>query len=194
MKKENTVYRRKNKFYIILSLIFIMILVTIPTYAYWAGLLKGADTNVTDPEVEIGEGAEVKTKIDLGTHPSSADKVLVPEGRINHSKTPDAGKTLVDEIVLIYNVVWEEDGENGSHNGYTGTLKITISNIKIGGDATHAELVQIVPSFVSNIQLGGSATKVTLTITLIEPGTKEIYDAIINKTITFDITFEVEAD
>lgn len=185
MKKRNL---------LIATLIMFALVVTGFTFAYWAGSLTG-DVKTDNVTIEVGEGKDVTTLVDLGTLPSAANKVLVPEDRIANSVAPEAGKTLVEEIVLTYTVLWKE--ANPTQDDITRELEVSVEDVKIDGSTTNAGLVNIiieideVETETADIKLNGDSLTVKVTITLTEPSTEEIYDLVAGKNITFTLVFGV---
>ena len=188
----------KRKNLLVATLIMFALVVTGVTFAYWAGSLTG---NHKDDSViiQVGTGKDVTTSVDLGTVPSAADFVLVPAGRVDVGN-PVTGKTLKDEIQLVYTVTWNEDIDTGNSSqvndeAITGVLTASVvsESVKIDGSTTHADLVDISFSYAGSsqaISLEGSLV-VTLTIKLIEPTTEAIYNLVAGKNITFDLSFTV---
>jgi len=137
-------------------------------YAWWDSL--DATTNET---ITIGQGVTLQVSA-VATAPSG--KVLVPVGTV--LKAND-----VTSVVLTYNV--RLDLEVIDALG----LSVTASNVKIGGVTANATLVGI--AIVKSAPTVNDANVlVTVTVTLAEPSDLAVYNAVINKAITFDLTFE----
>lgn len=191
----------KRKNLLVATLIMFALVVTGLTFAYWAGNLTG---NYKDDSVviQVGTGKDVTTSVDLGTVPSAADFVLVPVGRVDVSN-PVTGKTLTDEIQLVYTVIWNEDIDTGNLSQVNGeditgvlTASVVSESVKIDDSTTHADLVDISFSYAGSsqaISLEGNLV-VTVTIKLIEPTTEAIYNLVAGKNITFDLRFTVVPD
>jgi hypothetical protein len=153
---------------LILALLLALIGLTVSTYAYWDSLEK-----TTNETINLGQGQEVVISVvpAPGTH-------LIPAGA-----KLDTNDTYA--IDLEYDVDLQKPEASDL------TLTVTASNVKIGGDDTNAGLVNI--AFAYNpLTKEINSTKsvhVKVTVTLTEPATVEIYEAIKNKPVTFDLTF-----
>lgn len=139
---------------------------TVSAYAWWDTLQETQNETLT-----VGEGTDLVVAVNA-TAP--AGKVLVPAGVV-------LGVNDVNQIELTYDVNLSKEAQSAL------TLAVTASNVKIGGDATNAGLVNIAIS--PNQSVNSSVVTVTVTVTLTEPDTEVIYNAIINNDITFDLTF-----
>lgn len=177
MKKEGT---KKTKLLLFANLFLLFMLLAIPTYAYWAGLVKG--NNATKPEdVIIGEAGEIETTVGV-TVGSKTTGALVPAGRATTGQ--------VEEVTLEYNVTWVATNTGANYD--VGSLEVKVENIKIDNNDANKDLVIITPvTTTTDITLNGEAVSITFKVTLTEPATKEIYEAVAGKTITFDLTFTV---
>lgn len=154
-----------------LSVVLLVLLVSLSAglvFAFWDQLSQ------TKAEViNVGEG--VVLEVDAVAEVPSG-KFLVPAGVV--LKEDD-----VEEVVLTYNVKLDQPA--------VGALNLAVvveSNVLVGGYATYADLVNI------NIELADPTVNeadvlVTVTVTLDQPTTEEIYDAIANKAISFTLTF-----
>ena len=143
---------------------------TTTTYAYWNMLVK-----TEDAVVNIGEGLE--TIVDATVF-APEGKELVPSGTITDNATQ------VDEVELKYEVKLSKAVSAALD------LEVVASQVEIGGDPTYANLVNIVID--APAQLGGVAPQeVTVTLTITEPANETEYNAIVNKAITFRLTFTV---
>lgn len=140
------------------------------TYAWWNTLTKTEKATVL-----LGEGLETQV---TATVVAPTGKALVPEGTITDKDTQ------VDVVNLEYAVKLSKTVSTAL------TLSVVASNVLIGGDATNEGLVNIAitaPASLTNT----IAQIVTVKVTLTEPSTEAIYNTIINKNITFDLTFTV---
>ena len=130
-------------------------------------------TQTKNEIINIGEGTTLVVQAVAGV-PSG--KVLVPADTV--MKAND-----VDKIVLTYNVKLNKTALTDLN------LNVTWSNIKIGDDYdTNANLVNIniIPELST---VNSTDVLVTVTVTLTEPATQEIYNVIKNKLITVTLTF-----
>jgi len=154
---------------LVVALILALIGLTASSFAYWDRLT----TEDKDNTVIIGEGAELKV-----TKNVTVTGALIP-------KTAVLGVGEVYEVVLEYDVKLSKEAQEDL------VLNVEASNVLIGGDGTYSDLVNI--EITGNFYVNASGTKITVTVTLTEPTTSEIYEAIYGKTITFDLTFQGHA-
>ncbi|MBN2877989.1 MAG: hypothetical protein JXL85_10115 [Bacilli bacterium] len=136
-------------------------------YSWWDNL-----TQTEAQTVNIGEGVTLTVSA-VAEAPSG--KYLVPAGVV--LKAND-----VEEIQLTYNVKLDQAALSALN------LDVQASNVLIGGESTNASLVNIDISQASST-VNDSNVLVTITVTLSQPDTLEIYNTIKNQTITFDLTF-----
>ncbi len=137
-------------------------------FAWWDSL-ETAET----VEVGIGEGVTISVDLDEQT-----DGVLVPEGVV--MKDDDITEAEIDFTVILDRTDLVEELD----------LLVTIDNVEIDGDDTNAGLVGTSISNPGIIQ--NDPVEVTITVTLDEPVDETQYDAVANKDITFDVTFEAQ--
>ena len=154
---------------LVVALILALIGLTASSFAYWDRLT----TEDKDNTVYIGEGAELKV-----TKNVTVTGALIP-------KTAVLGVGEVYEVVLEYDVKLSKEAQKDL------VLNVEASNVLIGGDDTYSDLVNI--EITGDFFVNASGTKITVTVTLTEPTTSEIYEAIFGKTITFDLTFQGHA-
>lgn len=154
---------------LVVALILALIGLTASSFAYWDRLT----TEDKDNTVIIGEGAELKV-----TKKVTVTGALIP-------KTAVLGVGEVYEVVLEYDVKLSKEAQEDL------VLNVEASNVLIGGDDTYSDLVNI--EITGDFFVNASGTKITVTVTLTEPTTSEIYEAIFGKTITFDLTFQGHA-
>lgn len=154
---------------LVVALILALIGLTASSFAYWDRLT----TEDKDNTVIIGEGAELKV-----TKKVTVTGALIP-------KTAVLGVGEVYEVVLEYDVKLSKEAQEDL------VLNVEASNVLIGGDDTYSDLVNI--DITGDFLVNASGTKITVTVTLTEPTTSEIYEAIFGKTITFDLTFQGHA-
>lgn len=154
---------------LVVALILALIGLTASSFAYWDRLT----TEDKDNTVIIGEGAELKV-----TKKVTVTGDLIP-------KTAVLGVGEVYEVVLEYDVKLSKEAQKDL------VLNVEASNVLIGGYDTYSDLVNI--EITGDFFVNASGTKITVTVTLTEPTTSEIYEAIYRKTITFDLTFQGHA-
>ncbi len=140
---------------------------TVLAFSYWDNLQQQQAE-----ELNIGNGVTLEL---AAVAVAPVGKVLVPTGVV--MKAND-----VASIVLTYNVKLDEAALTALD------LDVIASNIEIGGLTDNAALVNIDISLAAST-VNASNVLVTVTVTLTEPATVLIYDAIKNQPITFDLTF-----
>jgi predicted ribosomally synthesized peptide with SipW-like signal peptide len=170
----------KRKNLVLALLVLFALAISGTTYAYWASSVSV--TNDTQSEsINIGEGQAVTTTVAV-TGGAYDGKDLVPTGRVVDSNTQ------TESIVLVYEVDWTETGT--AVDGIAGTLSATVDNIQ--GDTNGLVNISAVLTDGSAIAVNDASTyTVTVTITMTEPADLAQYNAIVNATITFDVTFAV---
>ena len=156
-------------------LLLSFIALTVSTYAYWNMLTQTKDETIT-----LGEGDTITVSETL-----AGSGILIPTGQ-----TPTGSE--VTAVEFKYDVsINTEAFVAGAKN-----LTVTISNVKIGGSATDASLVKFsinettgdLTETFTNV-LSTTNYVVTIIVTLTEPGTQTVYDAIIDQNITFNVNF-----
>lgn len=190
----------KNKKGLLVSLIAVGAVLLAGTaggvYAYWAGTINAPTPVDQGDQVTIGVGQEINTSLSVGAQVGTG--VLVPAGR--------AGVGQVEYVVLTNSVTWLETTTTLA-TGHAGTLSAVVKDgtVKIDGSVTNAGLVGItiqvggtapvdgaITATASNaIALAGSPVVTYIKVTLGEPESQTIYQAVAGKTITFDVTFSV---
>lgn len=150
------------------ALVVVLLSGTAFAFSWWDNLSQTQSETVT-----IGEGVTLTVN---AVAEAPAGSYLVPAGVV--LKAND-----VESIVLTYNVKLDQTVLSDLN------LDITASNVLIGGDATNSSLVNINISQASST-VNDSDVLVTVTVTLSQPSSFEIYNVIKNQVITFDLTFE----
>lgn len=136
-------------------------------FSWWDNL-----SQTKNETLNIGEGVTLTVN---AVAEAPTGKYLVPAGVV--LKAND-----VESIVLTYNVKLDQAAVNALN------LNVQASNVKIGSDTTYADLVNIDISQASST-VNDSNVLVTITVTLSQPDTLDVYNLIKNQTITFDLTF-----
>ena len=139
---------------------------TVSAYAWWDTLQETQSETLT-----VGEGTDLVVAVNA-TAP--VGKVLVPNGVV-------MGVNDVDSIVLTYDVNLSKEAASALN------LTVVASNIQIGGTTTNASLVTVAIAPTTTVNNG--VVLVTVTVTLTEPATELVYNAVVNQPITFDLTF-----
>lgn len=162
--------KRKSLFALIALVILSGVSAVTGTYAYWNTLQK-----VEDETVLVGVGLDTVVVANVS---AQAGKQLVPAGR------------TVDAAVEVEQVIFTYDVKLSKAVSVALPFEVVESNVLIGGDATHASLVNIAIVHPATL-IDTTVQTVTVTVTLTEPANQTVYNAIINKNITFNLTFTV---
>ena len=193
---------KRRKLIIILILVFAMSFSIGGAYAYWAGTINAPAPKTDDISINIGEGKPVNTVLTIND-PIFDDKLLVPPDQAVSSVVV-AGKTNVEEIIVQYNVNW--NAVSGSIAGALGTLKVVVTDVKIGGAGTFDYLVNVTlndsPTYTNlkGVSTGytfptsvvaGNPYVVELRVTLNQAANSYEYGAIAGKPITMNVTFSL---
>ena len=194
---------KRRKLIIILILVFAMSFSVGGAYAYWAGTINAPAPKTDNISINIGEGKPVNTVLTIND-PAFGDKLLVPPSQAVSSVVVE-GKTNVEEIIVHYDVNWS--AVSGSITGALGTLKVAVTNVRIGGAGTSNYLVNVTlnnsPTYTD--LKGAGATGVTLTpsvvagtpyvvelrVTLNQAANTYDYGAMAGKEITMNVTFSL---
>jgi hypothetical protein len=140
---------------------------TVSAFAWWDTLTETQNETLT-----IGEGTDLVVGVNVA---APAGATLIPNGFV-------LGPNDVDSIVLSYNVNLSKVTASDL------TLSVSATNVTIGGLTTNAGLVGIVIS-PSSTTINNSVVVVTVTVTLSEPASEAVYNAVINGQIAFDLVF-----
>ncbi len=170
----------KRRNVVLVLLVLFALAVSGTTYAYWASSVNGVEQTVNNT-INIGEGDAVTINVDI-TDPQTF-LTLVPT-----TVTPGTGET--NSIVVSYSVTWNEDALlDGVVNQ---SITASLGTILVGTAENPAGLISVVanPSNPTEIAMG-STVVFTWTVTMAEPANVTEYNAVANKAITFDITFDI---
>lgn len=154
---------------LIISLVFTSTL----SISYWVTISTKRNVEVNIDVHNAG------LSVELGGSPEN--KVLVPRGYAFFTDE-------VDEYVFTFDV---DITERELQPGVTLNLMVTADNIKIDGSDTYANLVVIEVTENGDLQIGNDLLTISVTVSLLEPDTEEVYNAIAGKKITFDLNFVV---
>ena len=152
------------------SIIVLFLLITTITslsYAFWDILNRDQK-----PIVDIGKGMEIIVSVNTE---DEFGKTLIPDGAV-------LGENDVYNYTITYHVRLNKYKEEPM------ILNVRESNVKIGGETLHSELVNIV-IILDKSTVNVQNVLVTVIISLLEPPSKEVYDVIVNKQISFDLIF-----
>lgn len=185
--------RRKNQLVLSIALLLLMFVAIISggIYSYWAGTISDPTQEASNRTVTVGEAENVTTTLNITE--LLGDKKLVPVGKVPVSV--GGADDNVDSYVDTFQVTWNEPNNSVvTADGVTGTLTVTATPTLTGTNSVdYSNLVNVTvdPGSTSVILNDPTAKSVTMTVTLTEPENKIVYDAIINQTITVDLTFDV---
>lgn len=158
------------------------------TLSYWASGVTGNNDDATGT-INIGTAKTATTVVSVADY-LAENQYLVPVDRADDSNEAEA----VESVTLTFNVAWTSELSNTA-TGTNGTLTVTLGDVLIDGSATYKDLVVIagVAGYQdAAIVVDGDEVVVTLTVTLTEPETKTVYDAVAGKDITIALNFAVE--
>ena len=178
---------KKRQKFILVAILMLLVSASIGgAYAYWAGTVNAPTPEDETIAINIGEGKEVATVLNVSGDNGAQNKVLVPAGQIDNSVEVPEGSTLVEEVTVVYTATWT------GVTGATGTLNVAMGSVTIdGSETTHADLVNVTITSENTAITGGTDVTVTVKVTLTEPANKTIYDAIKGKAISIPLTFKV---
>lgn len=179
-----------NKTVFLILLIVVAAALSVSTLSYWAEAVANNATGAQNSNnITIGAGGQVQTSLVLNTG-AVGEKVLVPTGKAVVSANPENSVEFKD---IEYSIKWKSDNINAAQ-GTKGALsaQVNTNDIKIGGDGTYKGLIVTeIVDFDPDIYADGDEVKVTVRVTLTEPDSKAVYDAIINKEFLIPVTFTV---
>lgn len=167
-------------------LLMLAMVVTTGTFAYWASSVNN-DSEVETATVSIGTAGSANTVVNLGTVTGDGSTNLVP-----NSQTGDH--------VMEFTVVVTWDSESGTAADSTeGTLLASevYQTMSTGGSLDDTALDLMFDTTYSydtsdQITVGTGSVTVTITVTFTnEPGTKAIYDTLVQNDLVLDLTFAV---
>lgn len=173
---------KKRKNLIVGVLIFISILFSGFTYAYWASSVIEKSEDVLGT-VEVGTGEVITVEVVLGAQ--GGDTLdLVPT-----TVTPLASQS--SSIETSFTVEWSD---NDLLDGIADAdVSVLIENIKVNEVANPHSLISVVEKVgnPTTIRLGDTVTFYFI-ITMTEPADVDQYEDVAGLPITFDLTFTVD--
>ena len=184
--------KREKKYYPVLLLTLLFAISISSIYAFWAGIVNSPEDASESQEITIGSGQDVNTQIDVSGTLASEGKMLVPSGKA--ALSVGGVDKNVESFEVSYQVYWKElDTEIiASDDNVKGNLEVTAVPTIIGAE-NYSDLVHAtVEPASAEIVADGEMVEVKLVVTLDEPATKEIYDAIVGKQINMDLSFSVK--
>jgi len=201
--------KKTKKLLLVALLMFLVAAATGGAYAYWAGTVNAPTAAEKDISINVGTAKEVTTELSLNdTSTPYGNYLLVPSGRSTDGTSNEVGgKTLVEEIIIKYDVSWDEAAGSPLAPGTQGTLSVTYSDVKINSLDTYAAKVKVELWNGSGYDVLSSGTAksmspkivladasdyaVQIKVTLIEPSNKTEYAAIAGQQITMKLAFGV---
>ena len=175
-------------FLIVFSLFLFTILATTgAVYAYWIGSVNNPNNEEGSVQLEVGKGTDINDANLTITSVATTDttKKLVPTGKAALSN----GGTGLNVEKYEFDVTIKLNSDNyPTASGVSKAIKLTVKGKTFANDATHAGLVNVeikaagTTNNFTDIEINNPTGKVyKVVVTLSEPSTKAIYDAIINK-------------
>ena len=174
--------KKTTKKFAIALLALLGVVSTGATYAYWQGAVLGANQDVAE-KINIGHASEIETAVNVSY--LTDGKELVPSGRVENSATQ------TDLVAFDFSVTWTDEDAVLADAVANGSLSVTVTGKTIAGAAANIELVNVTLPSAQAIVLSGSAVDVHVEVTLTEPETKAVYDAIIDQEIIVALNFAV---
>jgi hypothetical protein len=156
---------------LVVLLLFVAVSGTAGAYAYWDDLTRSQEETLM-----VGEGTSLEL---AATVTAPEGKVLVPAGVV--MKAND-----VDSIVLKYQVSLDKEANEDL------LLSSWVENVMIGESSDLADELVNISIELEDSTVNAKTVEVTVTITLNEPATQDIYNEIINQDITFRIFFQAD--
>lgn len=194
---------KKRQKFILIAILMLLVSASVGgAYAYWAGTVNAPVAKNENIAINIGEGKAIDTILTIND-PTFGDKLLVPPGQ-TASSVVVAGKTNVEEIIVQYSVNW--NAVSGNVAGALGTLKLVVTDVKIGGAGTFDYLVNVTlndsPTYTNlkGVSTGytfptsvvaGTPYVVELRVTLNQASNSYEYGAMAGKEITMNVTFSL---
>ena len=155
------------------------------TYAFWAGAVEQADSNVPGT-VTIGTGGTSTVTLDF-VPASTAGLVLVPAEYVN------VGEGKVNSVVLQFDVEWNEDEENTA--GASGVLEVELGDYSLGtlNKAAVDSIFTITVTAGDEVPITMNGAKVTVEVTIVftnEP-TYAQYEQVAGELLSIPVTVTV---
>jgi hypothetical protein len=183
------------KSYLIALLIMLSIVATTGTFAYWASFVEGTQESAVST-LTVGNAQSVETQFAISNNFDSGG-LLVPNEQLLNS-----GFNAVSEIVLSYDLAWEEANLPSQVEGTESTAPVSINHsliIEKDGQVLDStlfpniyDLIQVVYNNSDQLLiLNGDAKTFAFTVSLSEPLDQEEYDLISEASITIVFNFRI---
>lgn len=185
----------------IFMLVFGLLLFTIlasagAVYAYWLGNVNNPANRTEQIEMNVGKGIDITDAQLEVTSVAKTDtsKVLVPSGKANLSQ----GTNNVEQYEFETTIKLLSPMSPGA-TGESKDIKLTKVSASFADDDTHGALVNVVITLASGVAVNhglvplndNNGLKFKVVVTLTEPSTKQIYDAIQGKQIKIKLQAEM---
>lgn len=168
------------KYFSVVVLVLLGLLLTTFTFAYWAGSINGATIEDYTNTIEIGAGKEVNTELVL------SDKGVFSEGSLVPKGYESTEYKYVSELTTNVKLKWTaSEGAIGA----SGKLSV------FANDLGFPDLFNVDLTYPENVVLDEEVTvKVTVSFNN-EPKDKTQYDKLMQeKPLTLKLTFGIEAE
>lgn len=185
----------------IFMLVFGLLLFTIlasagAVYAYWLGNVNNPANRTEHIEMNVGKGIDITDAQLEVTSVAKTDtsKVLVPSGKANLSQ----GINNVEQYEFETTIKLLSPMSPGA-TGESKDIKLTKVSASFADDNTYGALVNVVITLASGVATNhglvplndNNGLKFKVVVTLTEPSTKQIYDAIQGKQIKINLQAEM---
>ncbi|MFA7589240.1 MAG: hypothetical protein WCY22_02640 [Acholeplasmataceae bacterium] len=177
---------KKQRKLVVGFLLLLALVVSGFTYAYWAGTVS-VNTPTKDVVINIGSGEEVQLTLSVNNSEIGTDK-LVPALINGKEWTNPEGTTK--SVSITFTVTLDKNVfAPGTQVSIETTYDAVIEDAEDHSDLVKVTITQMVSNLVVDADDVATGT-VTVTVTLDEPTTKAIYDAIQGKEITITFKFK----
>ncbi len=147
------------------------------TFAFWSNI--DLSDEIASTSVTIGEGRQASFTAALD---AAGTGTLVPSGEQGNSISP----TPVESVTFTFNVEWSDNAFTGG----TADLTVSVGNISNATAELYLDFSDVTAP--ATLTEGAAPVTVTIVVTLDEPDNETDYLAIINGTVTFDVTFSID--
>lgn len=181
---------------LVISLLVMLAVITSGfTYAFWSSTVR--EGAVASNNVTIGEAKTATFEVTLSSETSGS---LVPVGQVANSLSG-----AVEYVLFSFNVIWQDNFyASGDLSVLTNPTSVLIGGVgtnsglvnfeyQVGGtvNAASATAAGVLGGDGSVALTPGTAVPVYVLVTLSEPGSQAVYEAIFGDEIVFDVDFSV---
>lgn len=180
----------KKRGLIISVLVMLAVITSGFTYAFWAAGIA-ASSNTKTGTIKVGAGETVQSAVSITEAVSSQgeNQKLVPAGFADGDE--------ITSLTLQFNVTWTSADENSANGGDAKGLESTLTVAKVSamaGSTDVSSLFNVTGTLSYSITSDAAApTLVTVTVTMNEPGTIALYQAVANQNVVLTLSFSVAA-